>query len=144
MYFQSVADTLRSIKRPGAFAAGGKCTKLPLPSISISGMSDSLLGLPLCGSQAKTLSEVCARAPYGKGTETIVDTTVRCTWQLDPKQLIINNPDWDKSVTELVDKVKGELGCDSMKVQCELYKLLLYEPGGFFKVRFSTIVGACI
>ena len=42
---------------------------------------------------------------------------------------------WAKELAALVGRIKAELGCDSAQgVTCELYKLLLYEPGGFFKV----------
>ena len=43
---------------------------------------------------------------------------------------------WKQSLDALVNEVKVDLGfAASHDVSCELYKLLLYEPGGFFKVR---------
>ena len=109
---------------------------MPLPAISLAAEPDTILGLPLGEAQAKDLIELASRAPYGKGDKTIVDTSVRCTWQLDPAQFSINNPKWEESLHLLLDEVKLQLGCDAkMKVAVELYKLLLYEPGGFFKVR---------
>ena len=134
-YFRFIADSLKSVKRPGLYAAGGKID-MPLPGISLAGEPDTILGLPLGEAQAKRLIELASRAPYGRGEETIVDTSVRCTWQLNPKQFSITNPQWKKSLKQVLDKVKTELGCDAkMKVTCQLYKLLLYEPGGHFKVR---------
>ena len=134
-YYRSIIDTLKSVKRPGIYAAGGKAA-MPLPAISLAGEPDTILGLPLCEAQAKHLIELASRAPYGKGEKTIVDTSVHCTWQLDPGQFSINNPRWEKSLQVLLDQVKLELGCNTeMSVAGELYKLLLYEPGGFFKVR---------
>ena len=141
-YYQSIVDTLKSVKRPGIYAAGGEAA-MPLPAISLTGDPDTILGLPLGEAQAKRLIELASRAPYGKGEKTIVDTSVRCTWQLDPGQFFINNPRWKKSLQVLLAKVKLELGCSTkMKVAGELYKLLLYEPGGFFKVR-NPFVHAC-
>ena len=134
-YYRSIVDTLKSVKRPGTYAAGGEVA-LPLPAISLTAEPNTILGLPLGEAQAKRLIQLASRAPYGKGEKTIVDTLVRCTWQLDPGQFSINNPRWEKSLQVLLDQVKFELGCDTkMKVAGELYKLLLYEPGGFFKVR---------
>ena len=134
-YYQSIVDTLKSVKRPGLYAAGGEVA-MPLPAITLNGEPDTILGLPICDGQAKHLIELASRAPFGRGEETIVDTSVRCTWQLNPTQFSITNCQWEGSLKQLLDKVKAELGCDTkMKVTGELYKLLLYEPGGFFKVR---------
>ena len=47
----------------------------------------------------------------------------------------IHNPEWKEELDSLLLEVKDELGCDlTRNVSCQLYKLLLYEPGGFFKV----------
>ena len=134
-YYQSIIDTLKSVKRPGLYAAGGE-TAMPLPAITLAEEPDAVLGLPLCEAQAKHLIELASRAPFGRGEQTIVDTSVRCTWQLNPAQFSITNPQWEKKLQLLLSTVKTELGCDTkMKVTCQLYKLLLYEPGGHFKVR---------
>ena len=130
-YYKTIADTLDAVERPGCYAAGGLIT-MPLPSLSVAGR---IFGLPLCEAQARNLIELASRAPFGRGEETIVDTSVRCTWQLSPSQFTVNNPDWQESIQTLLARVKADLGCTaSLTVTCELYKLLLYEPGGFFKV----------
>ena len=86
--------------------------------------------------QVGKVVEKCLRAPFGRGVDAIVDTSVRCTWQLNPAHFTIGNRAWKKELQSLVSRVKTELGCDdrSQNVTCEAYKLLLYEPGGFFKV----------
>ena len=133
-YFSSIASALKSVKRPGCYATGGRCS-MPLPSLSISSTPDAILGLPLGESQVKSIIDSATRAPFGRGEETIVDTSVRRTWQLNPTQFTINNAEWSGQLQTLLHKVKDDLGCDAEKtVTCELYKLLLYEPGGFFKV----------
>ena len=133
-YYRSIVDTLKSVKRPGLYAAGGEIV-MPLPAIKLVGEPDMILGLPLCEAQAKQLIELASRAPFGRGEQTIVDTSVRSTWQLNPTQLSITNQ-WEKRLQLLLPRVKTELGCDpKMNVTCQLYKLLLYEPGGHFKVR---------
>ena len=138
-YYQLIVDTLNSVEKPGIYATGGEII-MPLPAISLVGEPDTILGLPLCEHQAKRVIELASRAPYGRREKTIVDTSVHCTWQLDPAQFTINNARWETSLKELLAKVTLELGCDTkMKVTCELYKLLLYEPGGFFKVRLLLV-----
>jgi hypothetical protein len=139
-YYSSIANSLKSVKRPGYFAAGGLC-QLPLPSLSLSSAPDDILGLPLCDCQAKLIIASSTRAPFGRGEETIIDTAVRCTWQLSPEQFFINNEEWDEQLQDLLDEVKDELGCDpKLTVSGDLYKLLLYEPGGFFKVGNSKFI----
>ena len=132
-YLKEILSVLGTVKRPGSFSFGG-IADLPHPSLEIRGV-DGKIGLPLCQSQAKDIIEECTRAPFGRGEKTIVDTSVRCTWQLEPEQFSIGNPLWSAKLDALVDQVKVELGfIGTQTVVAELYKLLLYEPGGFFKV----------
>ncbi len=112
---------------------------MPLPSISINHAPD-ILGLPIDEFHAKSIIAVSTRAPFGKGEETIVDTSVRCTWQLNPTQFTIGNAQWEIRLQALLKSVKTGLGFTSnQKITCELYKLLLYEPGGFFKVSILIL-----
>lgn len=109
---------------------------MPLPSLCINSAPDVILGLPLGESHVKSIIESATQAPFGRGEETIVDTSVRKTWQLSPSQFTIKNGKWAQQLQALLEKVTVDLGCDVRKrVTCELYKLLLYEPGGHFKVR---------
>jgi hypothetical protein len=71
-------------------------------------------------------------APYGKGSETLVDTAVRNTWELNPDQFEFGNPEWDKYIEEACACVARDLGVDS-PVSAELYKMLIYEKGAMFK-----------
>ena len=103
-YYQSIVDTLKSVKRPGLYAAGGEIF-MPLPTISLVGEPDIVLGLPLCEAQAKHLIEVASRAPFGRGEQTIVDTSVCSTWQLNPTQFSITNPQWEKKLQLILPRV---------------------------------------
>jgi len=132
-YISSIVQSLKSVERPGYFACGGKAL-LPLPALQVEGVP-GFIGLPLSGDQATAIIEKCSQAPYGRGEETIVDTSVRNTWQLDPLKFTLKNAEWTRYLKDLCLKVKTELGCDEcLEVTCELYKMLLYETGGFFKV----------
>ena len=134
-YYQTIVDTLKSVKKPGSYAVGGEAA-MPLPAIFLTGKPNTILSLPLNEAQIGYLIKLARRAPFKRGEETIVDTSVRCTWQLNPKQFSINNPQWEKCLRQLLAKVKLGLGCDTkMKITCELCKLLLYERGGMFKVK---------
>lgn len=133
-YFETIVGALKSVRRPGHFAAGGRID-LNNPVLTINGLPDKV-GLPVCQNQAKQIVEKCSRAPFGRGEDTVIDTNVRCTWQLDPMQFSIKNSEWSEQLDALLVDLKTELGCDTTQdITCELYKLLLYEPGGFFKVN---------
>ena len=110
-YFRSLVVALKSVDRPGSYAADGKIS-IPLPAISLASQPDSVLGLPLCKYHVKKLVEVASRAPFGRGTETIVGSSDHCIWQLDPSQFVINNPDWKEGMQALLFRVKRS------QVQC--------------------------
>jgi hypothetical protein len=144
-YFQDIVGTLQSVKRPGSFAAGGT-VQLPFPALYISEFSETI-GLPINSLQVGKFVEKCSRAPFGRGEDldTILDTSVHNTWQLNNSQFSIGNQRaWEKELKSLVGRVKTELGCDATQdVTCELYKLLLYEPGGFSKVYCDSFYANC-
>lgn len=50
------------------------------------------IGLPLSESQAKALIAKAHQAPFGKGSSTIVDTSVRNTWEINPDQFQLRSP----------------------------------------------------
>ncbi len=67
-----------------------------------------MLRLPLGETQARELIGRCQQAPYGKGTQTLVDTTVRRVWELDPEHFQLSNPKWDQLIESIVGEVQGE------------------------------------
>ena len=142
-YIRSIVESLNSLTRADSFANGGRY-QFPLPALKINNV-EGIVGLPVCEYEAKKIKAVCSQAPYGRGQETVVDTTVRNTWQLEPSQFTIMNAQWDSRIESLAAVVKKELGCDpALNVRCELYKFLLYQQGNFFKVKHSKEhISAC-
>eukprot|EP00029_Vermamoeba_vermiformis_P004973 TRINITY_DN1599_c0_g3_i3.p1 TRINITY_DN1599_c0_g3~~TRINITY_DN1599_c0_g3_i3.p1 ORF type:complete len:202 (-),score=5.82 TRINITY_DN1599_c0_g3_i3:1051-1656(-) len=132
-----LSDLVYDIKAPGTIACGGPISVI-LPGLHINGFGE--VGLPLREREAKELITLCQRAPFGRGEKTIVDTNVRNTWQLSPSEIQILNPDFIKQIKSLVKKtVAIELGVGpSANVAARLYKLLIYEPGGFFVPHKDT------
>lgn len=74
----------------GAFACGLREPSAVLPGLAVAGFGD--VELPLDPQRAKALLQICQPAPFGKGADTVIDTTVRRTSQLDPAQISRNNP----------------------------------------------------
>ncbi|KAK5184240.1 hypothetical protein LTR44_003746 [Exophiala sp. CCFEE 6388] len=84
---------------------------------------------------AEAIISKARQSPFGKGAETLVDTTVRKSWQLEPSQFQIRNPQWNSTVNKILGQVYTNLGLGggAQNVSAQLYKLLLYEEGAFFK-----------
>lgn len=87
--------------------------------------------IPTAGVQAKAIAAAANLAPFGRGAATLVDTSVRNTWQLEPAAFSLTNPKWQATVESAVEAARQGLGVAG-PVTAHLYKLLLYEPGGFF------------
>ncbi|PYH71790.1 2OG-Fe(II) oxygenase [Aspergillus vadensis CBS 113365] len=124
--------TLDTIQSSGSFLAGEASLGLALPGLDIPGVGN--IRLPISADDAKAIIQCCDRSPYGKGSETLVDESVRKTWQLDPGQFSLQNPHWQQQIGILVNDAVTGLGltAQSEEVKAELYKLLIYEEGAFF------------
>ena len=148
----SLYERLDQVKTAGSFATAGQCSTLPLPALDVKGYG--FVGLPLSENTAKAIINVCHRAPFGKGilqlwrrlcrspadsctgSETIVNESVRKTWELDPTNFKFINPNWDPSVQRTARNAAHELGyAEGASIKAELYKLLLYEEGAMFKAH---------
>lgn len=93
------------------------------------------IDLPLRETQAKQMIAKARHAPYGKGSETIVDTSVRNTWELDPSQFQLTATRWPKLVAEICQAISEEAGLGGAQVHAHLYKMLIYEKGAMFKAH---------
>ncbi|KAJ3317388.1 hypothetical protein HDU76_001200 [Blyttiomyces sp. JEL0837] len=131
-FMSEINRALKGIGPPGDFSTGGRFN--PPPHLSWSVDIDGLgrIALPLCPQQAEALKLVCEPAPYGKGRETLFDTNVRNALQADA-QLVHTSAKWNEAVQKLVSEtVIQALGIAGKVVEARLYKLVLYETGGFF------------
>lgn len=95
------------------------------------------IALPLLPTQAEQLIAVAERAPYGRGEETLVDTDVRRTWQIDAGRIRIEGQNWSRTLQTIVARAAVGLGVTEMVVS-ELYKLLVYDEGSFFVSHRDT------
>ena len=114
------------------FATSGSLPNAANPGLFVKDLGG--LGLPISEHDAHRLSSVCHQAPFGKGSETIVDTHVRKTLELNPSQFELKNPAWQQTLETAVAEVANGLGLayGAASVRADLYKLLLYEEGAFF------------
>ncbi|KAF5229966.1 hypothetical protein FANTH_14043 [Fusarium anthophilum] len=98
--------------------------------ISVQGVGE--IKLPLKKAQAVKIITQARQAPFGRGSDTIVDTSVRKTWELDPEQFTIGGDEWSNYLQELCELVAQQMGIKT-PVHAELYKMLLYEKVAMFK-----------
>lgn len=134
----SIADqiynSLKTVNRPGDFYATGTIDVF-LPQLDVTGVGR--IALPLLPVQAEQLVAIAEQAPYGRGYETLVDTEVRRTWQIDANQVMLKGKHWQETVQSIVNRCTTGLGV-SGKVNAELYKLLVYDAGSFFTRHRDT------
>ena len=126
---KSLLSCLNQIKGSGTFATSGVQKKMLL-GLVVKGFGE--LGFPLNEIQIKALKKLSRQAPYGKGRQTITDTTVRKAWEIDANQIIFSKKVKDKHLSKIVKVVKKGLGLVDQEIEAVLYKLLIYETGGFF------------
>jgi predicted 2-oxoglutarate/Fe(II)-dependent dioxygenase YbiX len=125
---QELATLLGQIRRPGDFYATGTIDIHP-PRLEVEGVGP--ISLPLLRTQAEQIIAAAERAPYGRGTETLLDTNVRRTWQIGAEQVCISGKAWDQDLSVMVAQAAEGLGVTG-PVEAELYKLLVYDAGSFF------------
>ena len=123
-----LVSILSRVQRPGNFYATGKAD-LAMPRIEVDGVGS--IALPLLPQQISQLVQVAEQAPYGKGEETLVDTTVRKTWQIAPEKVHISGKYWQTMLDGIVTQALDGLGV-SGEVHADLYKMLVYDAGSFF------------
>lgn len=99
MVAEDFAKILSTVRRPGDFYASGRA-ELLAPRIEVEGVGP--IALPLLPVQAEQLVAAAERAPYGRGSLTLVDTAVRRTWQIGPDQVRIAGKHWPKTLDGIV------------------------------------------
>ncbi len=132
---EQLEDLLLSIDRPGDFCAHGRLFA-PMPRLEVDGVG--LVSFPVPEAQVRALIEAAERAPYGKGPDTLVDTSVRDCWQIDAERIRLGGGAWRDTFAGILDAAARGLGCPKERLDARLYKLLVYEPGGFFSAHRDT------
>ena len=126
---------LRSIDRPGDFCAHGRLFT-PMPRLEIDGAG--MLSFPVPEAQARALIAAAEPAPYGKGPETLVDASVRDCRQIGAASIRLAGGAWPETFARILDAAASGLGCAGDRLDAQLYKLLVYERGGFFAAHRDT------
>jgi hypothetical protein len=137
---EDLEECLTNLKSPGDFALFEPLSQTPNPGLYLS--NGGTIGLPLSDRDADAIIAASHEAPFGKGEQTIVDATVRKTWELSPGEFELRNPAWKPFLETIVAKVSEGLGVDAAGkgVTAQLYKLLLYDEGAMFKAHQEQVL----
>lgn len=126
---KDILNCLQDLKGSGKFASIHTVDFL-FPGLEIEGIGE--ISYPINASQAKDLIQVARKAPFGKGSQTILDNEVRSAWEIDAEELHFNNPSWNDFLNKAIKNIKADLGLEGYTIAAHLYKLLIYEKGDFF------------
>ncbi|KAF5669024.1 2og-fe oxygenase superfamily [Fusarium heterosporum] len=126
---RELLHVLDSIQSTGKIATFNRYSAFVNPGLTIEG--EHLIPLPLKGDDAQAIKSVCRQAPFGHGDKTVVDTSVRNTWELDASKFELANSEWPSFFDRMLEDTAKGLGFQM--VVAKPHKLLLYEPGSFFK-----------
>jgi hypothetical protein len=126
---KKIFELLETIHGNGSFETSG-INKITSPGLNIKGIGE--ISLPISPIQIREIIEISKKAPFGKGSKTITDTSVRSAWELNEDELSFRNEDWKDMMGQIAEKVKTSLGIEDNAITISLYKLLIYEEGDFF------------
>jgi len=116
-----------SATKTPAFATSGPLQALP--ELHVAGLGD--VSFPFRPTTLKKLAQLGKPAPYGKGEDTILDERVRRTLQLPAESCELSGS-WKAELARIVTDAETDLGLAPGSLRPELYKLLVYQTGGFF------------
>ncbi|SPJ92417.1 uncharacterized protein FTOL_13703 [Fusarium torulosum] len=117
---QDLLKAIENIRSSGTFAFNAELKGLPYDlGISVDGVE--VISLPLGESNARHIISKARQAPYGKGSDTIVDTA----------------SGWPNYLKKICNVVAQQMGI-STTVHADIYKMLLYEKGAMFKAHTDT------
>lgn len=96
----------------------------------------------------KTILEYATVAPFGKGTETVVDTSVRKAFEIPASKFVGGNDSYSYYnynplcvLQRYIDGLNMLCPKDGFYLEPKLYKMQIYGEGGFFLDHADTVHG---
>ena len=127
-HHKGLESLLLSLDRTGDYFVAGRAEATPAMSVRPVGT----IAFPILENQVRALVDASEPAPYGRGPDTILDPAVRDCRQIDAGRIRLSGRPWARAFRSILGAVEEGLGCPSGSLTARLYKLLVYEPGGFF------------
>ena len=128
-----VADVLASVARPGAFATRRTGDAADL-RVTVAGVGQ--LALPVTAPVARRLIAAATPARYGRRELTLLDPSVRDTWEIPASEIAIAPERWRPALAAQLAAIARELDlAPGLTLAAELHNLLVYEEGQHFAVH---------
>ncbi|HET9081803.1 MAG TPA: 2OG-Fe(II) oxygenase, partial [Trebonia sp.] len=128
---------------PGAFSAR---VSVPARDVRLTVAGAGPISLPVRAPQAKRMIASARPARFGRGEQTLMDLSVRDTWEITPDQVTLTGLDWDAILAE----VRDGLGLPPRaRLRAEPHALLVYGKGQFFlphqdSEKDDTMIGTLV
>jgi hypothetical protein len=127
---KEIAALLGNITASGTFATR-RASRSDDLHLEVKGIG--LIRFPISRGTARELCAIARPARYGFKDQTILDESVRDTWEIAKSKIKIDQPRWKKTIDPMLERIRSDLGLSSgARLRAELYNLLVYEEGQFF------------
>lgn len=127
---ERIARLLLGDEAAGSFSVE---TSAPAAGVTLSVDGIGQVHLPVGAAQERRLVSVAQPAMFGLGEETLVDQSVRDTWEIAGGRVTLGG-EWERVLEEALAEVHEGLGLPSRaRLRAELHALLVYGPDQFFK-----------
>ena len=110
---ENILNCLKDLKGSGKFISV-HTAEFQFPGLEVKGVGE--IAYPINEMQAKALIQVAQKAPFGKGSETIVDSTVRRASEIDASQLTFKGDRWAAFLNKIISKIKPDLGLEDYTI----------------------------
>eukprot|EP00899_Mesostigma_viride_P008221 jgi/Mesvir1/173/Mv13530-RA.1 len=119
-----------------------------VPEISLAGAT-APLDFPLTSKSLSAIEALCVPAVMGKGTETVLDPSIRNALSLDADKFAVGGTKWEAQMSTKEHKSSSstllgdvaEALAPGADVVAKLYKMTVYKEGCFFKTHVDTYRG---
>jgi hypothetical protein len=138
-----LARVLDGSQAPDAFSAQ---LSVPAREVRLAVAGAGPVSLPVRAPQAKRMIASARPARFGRGERTLMDLSVRDTWEIRPDQVTLTGLGWDAILAE----VRDELGLPARaRLRAEPHALLVYGKGQFFlphqdSEKDDTMIGTLV
>jgi hypothetical protein len=127
---QQIGDLLGEVGAHGTFTARRTAAADDL-HVEVKGLGR--LRFPISRTQAQRLCRMGRPARYGRGEQTLLDRSVRDTWEIPKSRVMIDQRRWNRTLLPVLEALRADLGMpDGCKLKAELHSMLVYAPGQFF------------
>jgi hypothetical protein len=124
---EHLARLLDDAEAPGAFSAQ---ILAPAGTLQVEVDGVGAVQTPVRAPLAKKLITVALPAKFGRGEQTLTDTSVRDTSEITPDLVTLDGPTWEATLGAVLDGVRDELGLPpTTKLRAELHAMLVYGKG---------------